>query len=193
MLDTPWQWQHWNQQIYDSSTPVSHETFLHTTGRLSHWGKPWQGRPSDQAIFLLCYMWDAIFGHIWLFLCFSGHRRSHTWSCQHHDLPARSWWLKCDLAHRRLHDLSSSHMSHHDSSLFSHTSHHNSYLQVTMTLNVDSFHFIMTQIVTNQCIGPQWTNTGPPCYKGNKCRMHPFGFPTSLGPDRLREIHTVIP
>ena len=45
--------------------------------------------------------------------------------------------------------------------------------------------------VTNQGIGLQQTNTKSPCYKGNKRRMHPFGFPTSLGPDRPRETHVV--
>ena len=45
--------------------------------------------------------------------------------------------------------------------------------------------------VMNQGIGLRWTNTKPPCYKGNKHRMHPFGFPTGLGPDGLREIYVV--
>ena len=43
----------------------------------------------------------------------------------------------------------------------------------------------------NQGIGPRRTNTEPPCYKGNKCRTCPFGFPTGLGPDGPREIHAV--
>ena len=46
-------------------------------------------------------------------------------------------------------------------------------------------------IVTNQGIGPRWTNTKPPCHKGNKHRTCPFGFPTGLGPDGPREIHMV--
>ena len=45
--------------------------------------------------------------------------------------------------------------------------------------------------VMNLGIGPQWTNTKAPCYKENKCRMRPLGFPTSLGPDGPRETHTV--
>ena len=45
--------------------------------------------------------------------------------------------------------------------------------------------------VMNQGIGPQWTYTKPPCYKGNKCRTHPFGFPTDLGPEGPRENHAV--
>ena len=34
------------------------------------------------------------------------------------------------------------------------------------------------EAVTNQGIGPRWTDTEPPCYKGNKRRTCPFGFPT---------------
>ena len=45
--------------------------------------------------------------------------------------------------------------------------------------------------VTNQGIGLQWTDTESLCYKGNECRTCPFGFPTGLGPDGLREIHAV--
>ena len=45
----------------------------------------------------------------------------------------------------------------------------------------------------NQGIGPRRTNTEAPCYKGNKRRTFPFGFPTSLGPDRSWETHVVIP
>ena len=45
--------------------------------------------------------------------------------------------------------------------------------------------------VTNQGIGLQWTDTRPPSYKGNKCRTHPFGFPTGLGPDGPWENHVV--
>ena len=45
--------------------------------------------------------------------------------------------------------------------------------------------------VMNQGICPRWTNTKAPCYKGNKHRMCPFGFPTSLGLDRLWEAHAV--
>ena len=41
--------------------------------------------------------------------------------------------------------------------------------------------------VTNQGIGPQQTNTKPPCYKGNKHRMRPLGFPTGLGLDGPQE------
>ena len=33
-------------------------------------------------------------------------------------------------------------------------------------------------IVTNQGIGPRRTDTESPCYKGNKRRTRPFGFPT---------------
>ena len=50
---------------------------------------------------------------------------------------------------------------------------------------------LWTVPVTNQGIGLWWTDTKPPCYKGNKCRTHPFGFPTGLGPDRPQENHTV--
>ena len=45
--------------------------------------------------------------------------------------------------------------------------------------------------VTNQGIGPQQTNTKPPCYKGNKCRTRPLGFPAGLGLDGLWETHAV--
>ena len=45
--------------------------------------------------------------------------------------------------------------------------------------------------VTNHGIGPQQTDTKPPCYKVNKRRTHPFSFPTDLGPDRSQEIHAV--
>ena len=45
--------------------------------------------------------------------------------------------------------------------------------------------------VTNQGIGPQWTDTKTPCYKGNKRRTRPFDFPTGLGPDGPWEIHVV--
>ena len=44
--------------------------------------------------------------------------------------------------------------------------------------------------VMNQGIGLRWTDTKPPCYKGNKHRMHPLGFPTGLGPDGPQETHT---
>ena len=43
----------------------------------------------------------------------------------------------------------------------------------------------------NQGIGPRWTDTRTPCYKGNKRRTRPFGFPTGLGPDEPWEIHVV--
>ena len=43
--------------------------------------------------------------------------------------------------------------------------------------------------VTNQGIGLRRTDTKPPCYKGNKRRTRPFGFPTGLGPDRPWEIN----
>ena len=43
----------------------------------------------------------------------------------------------------------------------------------------------------NQGIGPRRTDTGPPCYKGNRCRTRPFGFPTRLGLDGPQEIHAV--
>ena len=46
-------------------------------------------------------------------------------------------------------------------------------------------------LVTNQGIGPQRTDTEPPCYQGNKRRTHPFGFPTGLGPDGPWENHAV--
>ena len=45
--------------------------------------------------------------------------------------------------------------------------------------------------VTNQGIGPRRSNIEPPCYKGNKRRTRPFGFPTGLGPDGPQEIHAV--
>ena len=45
----------------------------------------------------------------------------------------------------------------------------------------------MSNGVTNQGIGPQRTDTKPPCYKGNKCRTCPFGFPADLGLDRPQE------
>ena len=45
--------------------------------------------------------------------------------------------------------------------------------------------------VTNQGIGLRRTDTEPPCYKGNECRTRSFGFPTGLGPDGPREIHSV--
>ena len=45
--------------------------------------------------------------------------------------------------------------------------------------------------VTNQGIGSQQTNTWPPCHKGTKHRMRPFGLPTGLGPDGPQEIHAV--
>ena len=45
--------------------------------------------------------------------------------------------------------------------------------------------------VTNQGIGPQRTDTEPPCYKGNERRTRSFGFPTGLGPDGPWEIHAV--
>ena len=48
-------------------------------------------------------------------------------------------------------------------------------------------------VVTNQCIDLQQIDTEAPCYKGNKHTTHPFGFPTSLGLDRLWETHVVIP
>ena len=47
------------------------------------------------------------------------------------------------------------------------------------------------RIVTNQGIGLRRTDTEPPCYKGNKRRTRPFGFPTGLGPDGPQEIHAV--
>ena len=49
----------------------------------------------------------------------------------------------------------------------------------------------VSSAVTNQGIGPRWTDTEPPCYKGNKRRTRPFSFPTGLGPDGPREIHAV--
>ena len=49
----------------------------------------------------------------------------------------------------------------------------------------------MATTVTNQGIGPRRTGTEPPCYKGNKRRTRPFGFPTGLRLDGPREIHTV--
>ena len=78
------------------------------------------------------------------------------------------------------------------------------YLRMTRTAQVDSsplssttHPLLLTEmssapaVVTNQGIGPQRTDTEPPCYKGNKCRTRPFGFPTGLGPDGPREIHAV--
>ena len=47
------------------------------------------------------------------------------------------------------------------------------------------------ETVTNQGIGPRQTDTESLCYKGNKRRTCPFGFPTGLGPDGPREIHAV--
>ena len=45
--------------------------------------------------------------------------------------------------------------------------------------------------VMNQGIGLRWTNTKSPCYKGNKRKMCPFGFPTGLGLDGQWKTHTV--
>ena len=56
-------------------------------------------------------------------------------------------------------------------------------------VKVDASNYAMG--VTNQGIGLQQTNTKPPFYKGNKCRMRPFCFPTGLGPDRPWESHAV--
>ena len=60
-----------------------------------------------------------------------------------------------------------------------------------VTLDLNDFHRLRSLLVTNQGIGPQWTDTKPPCQKGNKHRTHPFGFPTGLGLDGPREIHVV--
>ena len=45
--------------------------------------------------------------------------------------------------------------------------------------------------VTNQGIGLRRTDIESLCYKGNKRRTRPFGFPTGLGLDGPREIHAV--
>ena len=50
---------------------------------------------------------------------------------------------------------------------------------------------MVTTAVTNQGIGPRWTDTKPPCHRGNKRRTRPFGFPTGLGPDGPQEVRVV--
>ena len=53
------------------------------------------------------------------------------------------------------------------------------------------YHMSIVGGVMNQGIGLRWTDTKTPCYKGNKHRTHPFGFPTGLGLDGLCKIRAV--
>ena len=56
---------------------------------------------------------------------------------------------------------------------------------------VETAFFQFMPVVTNQGIGPRQTDTKPPCYKGNKHRTCPCGFPTGLGADGPWENHAV--